>query len=67
VDDDDIDWKTDPFEMRPDSVNPETPDEISVMIKFSGSKWLQEKLRSLCRECMNIFFTSVFSLPFPNI
>jgi len=37
--DDDIDWKIDPFEMRPDSANPETPDEIIAMIKFSGSPW----------------------------
>ena len=32
ADDDDIDWKIDPFEMRPDSANPETPDEIIAMI-----------------------------------
>jgi hypothetical protein len=48
VDDDEIDWKPDPFEMRAYSVNPETPDEIIVMIKFSGSPLLQEQLRSLC-------------------
>ena len=63
ADDDDIDWKIDPFEMRPDSVNPETPDEIIAMIKFSGSPWLQERLRSLCREYIDIFSTSVRSLP----
>jgi hypothetical protein len=28
MDDDDIEWKTDPFEMRPDRVNPEMPDKI---------------------------------------
>jgi hypothetical protein len=39
ADDGDIDWKIDPFEMRPDSANPETPDEIIAMIKFSGSRW----------------------------
>ena len=50
ADDDDIDWKADPFEMRPDSANPEMPDEIIALIKFSGSPWLQEQLRSLCRE-----------------
>ena len=37
ADDDDIDWKIYPFEMRPDSANPETPDEIIAMIKVSGS------------------------------
>ena len=40
ADDDDIDWITDPFEMRPDRVNPETPVEIIAMIKVSGSPWL---------------------------
>ena len=46
ADDDDIDWTTDPFEMRPDRVNPETPVEIIAMIKVSGSPWLREQLRS---------------------
>ena len=58
-----IDWKTDPFEMRLDRVNPETPDEIIAMIIVSGSQWLQEQLRSLCRESIDIFSTSVRSLP----
>ena len=49
--------------MRPDRVNPETPVEIIAMIKVSGSPWLHEQLRSRCRELINIFFTSVRSLP----
>ena len=49
--------------MRPDRVNPEMPDEIIAMIKVSGSPWLQEQLRSLCRELIDIFSTSVRSLP----
>ena len=49
--------------MRPDSANPETPEEILAMIKFSGSLWLQEQLRSLCREYIDIVSTSVRSLP----
>ena len=49
--------------MRPDSANPETPDEIIALIKFSGSPWLQEQLRSLCREYIDIFSTSIQSLP----
>ena len=49
--------------MRPDRVNPETPVEIIAMIKVSGSPWLQEQLRSRCRELINIFSTSVRSLP----
>ena len=58
ADDDDIDLKTDPFEMRPHTMNSETPDEIIV-----GSQWLQEQLRGLCREYIDIFSTSVRSLP----
>ena len=37
ADDDDIEWKTDPFEMHPESANPETPDEIIAIITFAGS------------------------------
>ena len=33
------------------------------MITFEGSPELQEQLRSLCRENINIFSTSVWSLP----
>ena len=63
ADDDDIEWKTDPFEMRPESANPKTPDEIIAMITFAGSPQLQEQPRSLCREYIDIFSTSVLSLP----
>ena len=49
--------------MRPESANPETPDEIIAMITFAGSPELQEQLRSLCREYIDIFSTSVRSLP----
>ena len=50
--------------MRPESANPETPDEIIAMITFVGSPDPQEKLRSRCRELINInFSTSVRSLP----
>jgi hypothetical protein len=49
--------------MRPESANPETPDEIIAMITFADSPELQEQLRSLCREYIDIFSTSVRSLP----
>ena len=54
ADDDDIEWKTDPFEMRPESANPETPDKIIAMIIFAGSPELQEQLTSLCRDYIDI-------------
>ena len=44
MDNDDIDWKTDPFEMRPDSVNLEMPDEIIAMIRFNASETAEEPL-----------------------
>ena len=44
-------WKPDPFEIRPDSVNLDSPDELLGMICFEGSPEFQEKLRALCREC----------------
>ena len=49
--------------MRPDRVKPETPVEIIAMIKVSGLPWLHEQLISRCRELINIFSTSVRSLP----
>jgi hypothetical protein len=62
ADDDDIEWKTDPFKIRPDSASPEMPDEIIAMNTFAGSPELQVQLRSLCREYIGIFSTSVRSL-----
>ena len=62
-DDDDIDWKPNPFDIRPDAVNPETPDELLALIQFEGSPDFQEKLRSLCREFIDVFSTSVRSRP----
>ena len=50
ADDDVIELKTDPFEMRPESANPETSDEIIAMITFAVSPVLQEQLRRLCRH-----------------
>jgi hypothetical protein len=47
-DDYDIEWKT---------------DEIIAMITFASSSELQEQLRSLCREYIDIFSTSARSLP----
>ena len=49
--------------MRPESANPESLDEIIAIITFEDSPWLQEQLRSLCREYIDIFSTSVRSLP----
>jgi hypothetical protein len=62
-DDDDIEWKPDPFEIRPDSVKLDSPDELLDMIRFEGSPEFQEKLRALCREYIDVFSTSVRQRP----
>ena len=49
--------------MRPECANSETPDEIIAMITFADLPKLQEPLRSLCREYIDIFSKSVRSLP----
>ena len=51
--DDDIEWKPDPFEIRPDSVNLDSPDESLDMIRFEGSPEFQEK-------CIDVFSTSIW-------
>jgi hypothetical protein len=61
-DDDDIDWPEDPFD-RPDSASPKSPDELLAMIHFEGSPALQDALRALCREFIDIFDTAVRPLP----
>ena len=49
-DDDDIVWKPNPFEIRPDGVRFDTPDESLAMIQVEGSPEFQEKLGFLCRK-----------------
>ena len=47
MDDDDIEWKTDPFAMRPDSTNLETPDEIIAMTPGTAEEPLQRVYRHI--------------------
>ena len=61
-DDDDIEWKKDPFD-RPHRAEPESPEELLAMIQFEGTPALQGALRSLCREFKDISSTAVRSLP----
>ncbi len=61
-DDDDIEWPEDPFD-RPDNANPKSPDELLAMIQFEGTPALQDALRALCQEFIDIFDTAVRSLP----
>ena len=61
-DDDDIEWPEDPFD-RPESADPKSPDELLAMIQFEGTPALQDALRALCREFIDIFDTAVRSNP----
>jgi hypothetical protein len=53
-DDDDIEWPEDPFD-RPHRAEPESPDELLAMIQFEGTSALQDALRALRREFIDIF------------
>ena len=59
-DDDDIEWLEDPFD-RPESADPKSPDELLAMIQFEGTPALQNALRALCREFIDIFDSAVRS------
>ena len=53
-DDDDIVWKPNPFEVRPDGVRFDIPDELLAMIQVEGSP------EFLCRESLDVISTSVW-------
>jgi hypothetical protein len=61
-DEDDIEWPEDPFD-RHHRAEPESPDELLAMIQFEGTPALQQALRALCREFIDIFSTAVRPLP----
>jgi hypothetical protein len=58
-DDDDIDWKYNPFDV--DSIDEvvETPEQLMSQITFEGSPQLQAKLKALVLEFMDVFATKV--------
>ena len=62
-DDDDIVWKPNPFEVRPDGVRFDKPDESLAMIQVEGSPEFQEKLGFLCRKFLDVISTSVWRRP----
>ena len=61
-DDDDIEWSENPFD-RPHRAKPESPDAFLAMIQFESTTALQQALRTLCREFIDIFSTVVRPLP----
>jgi hypothetical protein len=58
-DDDDIDWKYNPFDVDSIDGMEETPDQLMSQITFEGSPQLQAKLRALVREYIDVFATKV--------
>jgi hypothetical protein len=58
-DDDDIDWKHNPFDVDSVDVIDETPEQLMSQITFEGSPQLQAKLKILVREFIDVFATKV--------
>ena len=58
-DDDDIDWKCNPFDV--DSIDEviETSEQLMSQITFEGSTQLQTKLKALVLEFIDVFATKV--------
>ena len=63
VDDDDIEWKKNPFDVDHLSESGETPEELMAMITFEGSPQLQSRLKSLVLEFIDVFATKVRKVP----
>ena len=61
-DNDDIDWPENSFDC-PHKAEPESQDELLVMIQFEGTPALQQALRALFRELIDILSTAVRPLP----
>jgi hypothetical protein len=48
---------------RPHRAEPESPDELLATIQFEGTPALQQALRALCRDFIDIFSTALRPLP----
>ncbi len=62
-DDDDIEWKHNPFDADHVSESGETPEELLAKITFEGSEYLQTKLKALVLEFIDVFATKVRRTP----
>jgi hypothetical protein len=58
-DDDDIDWKHNPFDVDFIDDEWESPEQLMSKIAFKGSPQLQTRLRALVREFIDVFATKV--------
>ena len=62
-DDDDIDWKHNPFDADSVECSEETPEQLMSQITFEGSPQLQTKLKALVLEFIDVFATKVLREP----
>ncbi len=62
-DDDDIDWKHNPFDVDFIDDERESPEQFKSKITFKGSPQLQTRLRALVREFIDVFATKVHREP----
>ena len=58
-DDDDIDWKYNPFDVDSTDEVTETSEQLMSQITFVGSPQLQTKLKALVLEFIDVFATKV--------
>jgi hypothetical protein len=63
ADDDNIDWKTNPFDFDSVDEQGETPEQLMSMITFEGSPQLQTRLKALVLEFIDVFATKVRRAP----
>ena len=59
ADDDDIEWKYNPFDVDTIDDVIETPEQLMSQITFEGSTQLQTKLKALVLEFIDVFATKV--------
>ena len=62
-DDDDIEWKHNPFDADHVNESGETPEELLAKITFEGSEYLQTNLKALVMEFIDGFATKVRRAP----
>ena len=58
-DDDDIDWKHNPFDVDLIDEAVESPEQVMSQITFEGSPQLQKRLKALVLEFIDVFATKV--------
>ena len=58
-DDDDIDWKYNPFDVDLIDEAEETPQQLLSQITFEGSPQLQKRLKALVLEFIDVFATKL--------